>query len=171
MTDRKMWNDRTISDIMKKMIEISDGNLHDINHFLKVYAYAKTIAESEGVDADTARIVEAAAILHDIACPLCREKYGCTDGKYQEKEGAPMAEAFLGEMGLPEDFVRRVAWLVGHHHTLDAVDGTDYQILVEADYLVNADESGYSKENIRNVREKIFRTGTGRKLLEDVYGI
>ena len=33
----------SIAEITKKMIEFYDGNLHDINHFLKVYAYAKTI--------------------------------------------------------------------------------------------------------------------------------
>ena len=35
------------SDIMVKMIQFSNGNRHDINHFMKVYTYAKTIAESE----------------------------------------------------------------------------------------------------------------------------
>jgi HD superfamily phosphodiesterase len=33
----------TISEITEKMIAWSDGNLHDISHFLKVWAYAKTI--------------------------------------------------------------------------------------------------------------------------------
>ena len=32
-----------ISHIAQKMIRESHGNLHDINHFLKVYAYARTI--------------------------------------------------------------------------------------------------------------------------------
>ena len=36
-----------IAEITKKMIDCSDGNLHDICHFLKVYAYAKTIGECE----------------------------------------------------------------------------------------------------------------------------
>ena len=48
-------------------------------------------------------IIEIAAILHDIACPLCREKYGNTNGKYQEKEGAVLAREFLADCGLPED--------------------------------------------------------------------
>ena len=37
-------------ELTKKMIEFYNGNLHDINHFLKVYAYAKTIGECEGLD-------------------------------------------------------------------------------------------------------------------------
>ena len=36
-----------VSEIARKMIEYSDGNIHDINHFMKVYAYAKTIGECE----------------------------------------------------------------------------------------------------------------------------
>ena len=74
-------------ELTKKMIEFYSGNLHDINHFLKVYAYAKTIGECEGLDELTQMSVEAAAIVHDIACPLCREKYGHADGAHQEQEG------------------------------------------------------------------------------------
>lgn len=65
--------------------------------------------------------------------------------------------------------MERTAYLVGHHHTLTDIDGMDYQILVEADYLVNADESGYSKENIRNMMEKVFKTDTGKMLLQGIY--
>jgi hypothetical protein len=45
--------------------------------------------------------------------------------------------------------VDRVAFLVGHHHTFTGVDGIDWQILLEADYLVNASESGTAVECIR----------------------
>ncbi len=38
----------TVAEIMNKMIAYSDGNLHDINHFMKVWGYARTIAEMEG---------------------------------------------------------------------------------------------------------------------------
>ena len=32
--------------------------------------------------------------IHDIACPLCREKYGNTNGKHQEEESTTLVEAF-----------------------------------------------------------------------------
>lgn len=159
----------TVSEIVKKMIAYAEGNLHDIAHFLKVYAYAKTIGECEHLDEDTLLTLEVAAVLHDIACPLCREKYGNTDGKNQEKEGAVLAADFLRDTGLPDAHIKRVAYLVGHHHTLTQIDGMDYQILIEADYLVNADESHYDKENIRNMYEQVFRTKTGKELLRDIY--
>lgn len=161
----------TVSEIMVKMINYSKGNLHDINHFMKVYTYAKTIAECEKVTSDKQKIIEIAAIIHDIACPLCREKYGNTDGKLQEKEGAVLAEEFLQGTGLSNEMADRIVFLVAHHHTLQGVDGIDYQILLEADYLVNADESGYQESNIRNVMDSVFKTSTGKMLLQSVYRI
>lgn len=161
----------TVSEIAEKMIEYSEGNLHDINHFLKVYAYARTIGEREGLGAEEQRTLEIAALLHDIACPLCRAKYGNTNGKNQEREGAVLAEEFLRGADLPESCRERVVYLVGHHHTPAGVDGPDYQILLEADYLVNADESGYSAGNLRSALTGLFRTRTGRALLCAVYGL
>ena len=121
-----------VSEIMVKMIAYSEGNLHDINHFLKVHAYAEMIAECEAVSREVRQTAEIAAIVHDIACPLCREKYGNTNGKYQETEGIPLTRAFLADTGLSEAVAERVVYLVGHHHTPQAVDGPDYQILLEA---------------------------------------
>jgi HD superfamily phosphodiesterase len=37
-----------------------------VNHLLKVYGFAKTIGEREGLDADTQEILEIAALTHDI---------------------------------------------------------------------------------------------------------
>ena len=159
----------SIAELTRKMIVFSEGDLHDISHFLKVWAYAKTIGELEGLDPQTQFILEAAALTHDIACPLCREKYGNTAGPYQEKEGMVLTRNFLADCGLAEKTLERVIYLVGHHHTLSGVDGMDYQILLEADYLVNADESGYSRENIENTLARLFKTPTGSSLLKSIY--
>lgn len=70
----------TIAQILNKMIAASNGNIHEIDHLLRVWAYARTIGELEGLDAETQYLLEVAAITHDIACPLCREKYGNTNG-------------------------------------------------------------------------------------------
>lgn len=158
-----------IAKLTEKMIKFYDGNLHDIHHFLKVYAYAKTIGECEGLDKLTQISLEAAAILHDIACPLCREKYGCADGKRQEEEGPALAIQFLKGSGLPQACVGRVVYLVGHHHTPEKVDGADYQILLEADYLVNADEGNYTREHIEKALNTMFKSPTGKALLKSIY--
>lgn len=160
-----------ISEVTKKMIDYSDGNLHDINHFLKVYAYAKTIGEIENLDSKTQEVLEVAALLHDIACPLCREKYGNTNGKYQEKEGELLTAEFLKDTGYSDEFIKRVVYLVGQHHTFMDIPDMDYQILIEADYIVNADESNYSEINIRNTMESVFKTMTGISLLKSIYNL
>lgn len=159
-----------VSEITTKMIEYSQGNLHDINHFMKVYAYAKVIGECEKLDKNTQTVLEVSAIVHDIACPLCREKYGNTNGDFQEKEGEILAAEFLKDTGYSEAFINRVIFLVGHHHTIKDISGMDYQILIEADYIVNADESNYSMENINNAMEGFFKTSTGIALLKSIYG-
>jgi len=92
----------TVSEIIVKMVKQSNGNLHDIGHFMKVYAYAKTIAECEKIAPEEQKTVEIAAVIHDIACPLCREKYGNTNGKLQEQEGVILAREFLKGSGLPD---------------------------------------------------------------------
>lgn len=86
----------TIAEITRKMIDFYHGNVHGIDHFLKVYA-------------------------------------------------------------------------LGHHHTLTGVDGPDYQILLEADYLVNADEGGYTREHIEQTLNTMFKTPTGIALLKSIY--
>lgn len=40
----------TIAGLIEKMIAFSDGNIHDIDHFIRVWAYARTIAELENVE-------------------------------------------------------------------------------------------------------------------------
>lgn len=158
-----------ISHIALKMTRISQGNLHDINHFMKVWAFARIIGEKELTDPTGLAVLEAAAILHDIACPLCREKYGSTLPDKQELEGMPLAEEFLREFELPGDFVERVVWLVGHHHTLCGVESMEHRILLEADYLVNACEAAHSDAAIRSAEKNLFRTQTGLELLRDMY--
>ena len=88
-----MQGKMTIAEMMQEMIAYSEGNIHDIDHFIRVWTYAKTIGEMEGLDEKTQFVLEAAAITHDIACPLCREKYGNTNGKHQE--GCRRRKAFL----------------------------------------------------------------------------
>ncbi|NLV57502.1 MAG: HD domain-containing protein [Clostridiales bacterium] len=160
-----------VSEIAARMIAYSNGDLHRINHLMKVYAYAKTIGECEKLDSKTQTVLEVAAIVHDIAIPLCLEKYGSSDGPYQEAEGAVLAAEFLDGCGCSDELKDRVAFLVGHHHTLKGITGPDYQILVEADFLVNADEHHLSQDTIRHMMDSVFRTDTGIALLKTMYSL
>ena len=154
---------------MKKMISYSEGNLHDINHFIKVWTYAKTIGELEHLDKDTQLVLEIAAILHDIACPVLRERIGNADGRLQEIEGVPLANDFLEDFEVTKEQLARILFLIGHHHNTREIDGIDYQILIEADYIVNAEENQYSSGSIANVRNNIFKTKSGMYLLDEIF--
>lgn len=159
----------TVAQVMEKMMAFSDGNIHDIDHLIRVWTYAKTIGELECLDRNAQFILEVAAITHDIACPLCREKYGNTNGKHQEREGEIMVRDFLADTGMSDEQIGRVAFLVGHHHTFSDIDGMDYQILVEADYIANATENGYGHENAQNFLRKIMKTESGKRILKAVF--
>lgn len=158
-----------IASAIQKMIDFSDGNLHDIDHFLKVWSLAKTIGELEQLDTHTQTILELTAVIHDIACPLCRAKYGNTNGDNQERESAPLVREFFADLPVPAEDVERIAWLAAHHHTYTGVDGLDYQILLEADFLVNAGESHFTREMIENARQRVFRTAAGLHLLDSMH--
>ncbi len=158
-----------VAKAVEKMILFYEGSIHDIEHFLKVWGYAKTIGELEGLDGDTQQTLELAAVAHDIACPLCRIKYGNTAGEHQQTEGIPLTKEFYSDFHLPEKQLERICYLVGHHHTYKDIDGLDYQILLEADFLVNASESRMSRRTIENFGKNVFHTETGRKLLAEIY--
>ena len=160
-----------VSQAIEKMIAFYKGSIHDIDHFIKVWSYAKTIGELEGLDAHTQEVLELAAVIHDIACPLCREKYGNTNGSYQEQEGDPLVREFLADTGMTAAQIDRVAYLVGHHHSPAQIDGIDYQILIEADYIVNASESGYDQQAIRTFMEHTMKTAAGIRLTKTVFGV
>ena len=155
--------------LAQKMIEQNEGTNRDVEHFLKVHAYARMIGELEGLSGRELYLLEVAALTHDIACPLCREKYGNTNGKYQEEEGVPLVEAFLCDTGMNTDQIERVKYLVGHHHTLSGIEGIDYQILIEADYIANALENRYDRKNILNFLNKIVKTAAGEQLIRSVF--
>lgn len=155
--------------LIEKMMEYYAGDPKRVQHFLKVYEFAKLIGESESLDAETMHILRTAAIVHDIGIKISEEKYGSSNGKYQEKEGPAVAEPMLLTLGYDEAVIDRVLFLIAHHHTYNEIEGLDYQILVEADFLVNLFEDGSSRETAEKVRKNIFRTKTGIKYLGHLF--
>ncbi len=149
-----------------------DPDPERIQHFTKVHAYAALIADGESMSGIRRReILEVAAIVHDIAIRLCLEKYGSCAGPLQEKEGPALVRRMLPQFGWDEAFIERVAWLVGHHHTYSPIDGDDHQILVEADFLVNAYEGAHSEAANRATLKNIFKTRTGSKLFQTMFHV
>ena len=159
----------TVSEAIIKMIGNSEGSQYDICHFLKVWAYAKNIGEQEGLDELTQQTLEFAAIVHDIACPILRREYGNSPHDLQEKYGPPMVREFYMDSGMCEEMLERICYLVGHHHTFTDVNGLDYRILLEADFLVNAGENEKYRNSVDRFRQEVFRTKTGTALLNSMY--
>mgnify|MGYP004654734489 FL=1 len=153
------------------MIDLYRGDAKRIQHFCKVHSYAKLIAETEKVDEKCLFILEAAALTHDIGIHVCEEKYGDCNGKLQEKEGPEIAKKLLKKLGFAEDVSERVQYLIAHHHTYDNIDGMDYQILVEADFLVNIMEDNLSKEAALSAYNRIFKTACGKKICLEMFGL
>ena len=160
-----------LNELHLAMIDLYRGDAKRIQHFCKVHSYAKLIAETEHVDEKCLFILEAAALTHDIGIHTCEEKYGNCNGKLQEKEGPSIAAKLLKELGFADDVSERVQYLIAHHHTYDNIDGMDYQILVEADFLVNLYEENADETAVKNAYDSIFKTKTGRRLCAEMYNI
>ena len=158
-----------IQDVLKTMIEYYGNDILRINHALKVYGFACTICRTETTKAATIEIVEIAAVLHDIGIPESEKKYNSSAGKYQEIEGPPIAREMLEKLEVNPEIIERVCYLIGNHHSYSKIEGLDFQILVEADFLVNIFEDEMNKNMHTGIREKYFNTATGKVLLESIY--
>ena len=160
-----------ISSLIDEMIAYDKGDPRRIQHFMKVHDFARTIGQLEGLDDDTLYILESAAVVHDIGIHVCEEKYGSCEGKFQEKEGPALAKELLERLGYEQEVINRICYLVGHHHTYTNIDGVDYQILVEADFLVNLYEDEVSSDAVRKAYQNIFKTESGRKICRNMFGL
>ena len=160
-----------INKIHLAMIQLYKGDAKRIQHFCKVHSYAKLIAETENVDKKCLFTIEAAALTHDIGIHFCEEKYGNCNGKLQEQEGPAIAERLLETLGVEQDISDRVQYLIAHHHTYNNINEIDYQILVEADFLVNIMEDGLSKETALKAYHSIFKTACGKTICREMFNI
>lgn len=159
--------------LYQEMVSYFTGDPRRCQHFIKVAGLCRYLALAEGADSALVSLVEAAGLVHDCGIKVCEAKYGkghC-GGKQQEEEGPAVAREMLTALGYAPPVVERVAYLVGHHHTYTAIDGLDYQILIEADFLVNFYEDAMPENAIRQAVKKVFRTGSGIKLAEAMFAL
>ena len=150
-----------LNNLISEMIEYEKGNPRRVQHFLKVHAFAKIIAEQEGLDERTQDTLEIAAVLHDIGIKPSVKKYGSSAGNYQEIEGPPVARLFLKKYNVSDEIMERVSFLIANHHTYGSIQAVDYQVLIEADFLVNIYED--------SMKPSLFKTKTGVHLLETMF--
>ena len=158
-----------ISKIIDEMIRYFGTDVRRINHALKVHGFAKAICGNEKLSDNDKKVIEFAAILHDIGIKQAELKYNSHAGNYQELEGPPVAREILNKYGVEEDITNRVCFIIGNHHTYSKIDGIDFQILVEADFLVNIFEDEMDEKAIRSIRNKYIKTTTCLGIFDAIY--
>lgn len=158
-----------IAKLTELVVAYDAGDPRRVQHLMKVYAFCCIIGQGEALDAQTQNILEAAAILHDIGIHEAEHKHGSSAGKWQELEGPAVAAPLLEQVGADPAACERILWLIAHHHTYTASEDRDFRILLEADFLVNAYEDALPPDACQTADEKVFRTRTGRMLLQKLY--
>jgi len=152
-----------------EMIGIFENDKKRIDHAVKVFGYATAISEMESMDPATREIIAISAILHDIGIKECERKYNTSSWDCQEIEGPPMASDILEQLGVRKEIIERVCFIIGHHHSFEYIDGLDFQVLVEADYIVNSSEKGLPEAEVREFVEKHFTTPSGKQVIAAMY--
>lgn len=165
-----MGEQQLLDRLCLEMLAFNCGDPQREQHFIKVHRFAQLIGRMEKLDPHLQFVLEAAALVHDIGIRPAEEKYGSSNGKLQEQEGPAYAATLLQKLGFAPQDIERICYLVAHHHTYGEIDGLDYQILVEADFLVNFYEDEIGEEGILKAQQQIFRTKTGRALCGMIYG-
>ncbi len=155
--------------LLLQMLTYYAGDPMRAQHFIKVHAFARLIGNCEGLDEKTMHILEAAAYVHDIGIKRAEELHGSSNGKLQEEFGPEIAREMLEGLGFEREVIDRICYLVGHHHTYSNIEGPDYQILVEADFLVNFYEDYTPAKAIAHTYDTIFKTETGKKLCTEMF--
>lgn len=140
-----------------------------IQHLTKVNRFAQLIGRMEKLGAHTQFVTEYAALVHDIGIWPAEEKYGRSDGKLQEQDDTVYARIMLEELDIAKEDIERRCYLVRLHHTYTDINGIDYQILVEANFLVNFYEDALGQKAIKSAFKNIFCTASGKRLCEISY--
>ncbi len=159
------------ADIMFAAIRYFSGDHKRIEHRLNVYGYTQLLIARKPMPKEVEETLGIAAILHDIGIKEAEEKYNYSDAKLQQELGPVIAEKLMSECSVDQKIALRVQEIIANHHNYGALQGLDFAILVEADFIVNASESRMKKEAIEAFIKKYFVTDTGKSLVMQIFGI
>ena len=101
-----------INALIIKMTEYYRGDPKRIQHFIKVYEFARVIGRAEGLDVHTMYCLDVASVVHDIGIKPAEEKYGAghCGGNLQEQLGPEPARKMLTELDLDSGVIDRVCF-------------------------------------------------------------
>ncbi len=140
-----------------------------VDHTLRVARFSERILKSEGGDP---LIILCAAYLHDIGiyeAKKKREETGTDCSLQQEIEGVPIARKILERLGVKKEDIEKICDIIGNSQRTQEEGTLNFQVLFEAEWLVNMEEKGFSRKEVQAVIEKSFRTEAGRKLAEELF--
>jgi HD superfamily phosphohydrolase len=158
--------DKIIASVAISMMEKNRGDQKRIEHSLKVFSYAQSLGKLEGLNTEQQQILELTALLHDIGIHVSEQKYNSSAAHYQELEGPAVAEEILRNLSVPQHIIERVCFIISRHHTYSAIDGPEFQLLVESDFLVNAVEDKIPEKQIIRFAQNIFKSESGKYFLK-----
>ncbi len=154
----------------KEVIEyFASTDLSQIGHTETVHNFAQLIASLEKCDDKKQHLIEMAALLHDIGCPSAQEKYGNTNAPNQEKEGKAIAKEILKKYTLDETDKTLIAEVVGFHHNQKKLQEVGFEILAEADLIVNLLEGYFKIEQAPKLFEQLVSTKSGKELFWNMF--
>lgn len=139
-----------------------------ISHAKAVLDYAKKVMANEEGDGN---VVIPSAILHDIGIKECERKYNSVSGNLQEKEGPPIAENILAKINYPSKYIGEILEIIGNHHSPGKVTTLNFQILYEADWLVNLgdDFKHLDIDKKEKIIDKNFKTKPGTDMAKELF--
>lgn len=160
-----------IDSVQLDMHKFDSGSPERIQHFTKVHSFATQIGKLEKLDDETQFTLELTAILHDIGIKVAEEKFGHCNGKLQEELGPDLARELLAPYEIKAEILERICYLIANHHTYTNVEGLDYRILIEADFLVNLYENNVDTKGVLSAYKKMFVTDAGRYMCKIMFYI
>jgi len=160
-------NNRLRERIAFEMRRYFGQDVKRINHAMRVAGYAEEILKMEG---GNPLVVFGAAYLHDIGIKRAEEKYGSASEEYQEKEGPEVAREILMKLNIQRGLIEEICDIISHHHHPRSKESINFQILYEADLLVNVQENGLKeKDKIEKIIDENFKTQTGKRLAKEIF--
>ena len=155
--------------LMEKMMEYFRGRPDQVQHFLKVYEFAKMIGRREKLDETAMAALTTAAILSSLGD---ESRWEVDQGNKREDgkaEKAGEAEVILRNLDYDDLVIDRALFLIDHCGPSREVDGSDHQILQEAIWLVKLYEDKSGKETAERVRREVFRSPSAIRFLDLLY--
>ena len=110
-----------------------------ISHATRVARYAERIGKAEGKG--NMAVILSAAYLHDIGIHEAERKHNSTAPKYQEQEGPPIARSIMEKLCAPEELIKEICDIIGHHHHPASKETENFKAVYDADIIANIEDN------------------------------